>query len=1255
MLWISRIAVVLLVITAVLGSLARYVLPGYIEERKEELLAYLGEMAEQPIEADALSVEWRGDGPAVVMRNVRLYNKQHTVANLQAESVTLKFSLLGMLRHRNFTPEKIAVTGTHLVFIRHEDSSLSIHGIEQRDDAHQAAERADISQLLLQPEFLALSGARITVVDLLSEGRLIHFSPVNLQIENRGKHHNMAAALSIESGLQGDLTLIADLAVHSESGLLFWSGDIYMRAARLNLAWLLKDRIPGHYALESARTNLEAWSSWKDGIMQRLEGRMLTEDLRFRSLEALDAPALELDAISSELRWLREEHGWRLDMHQPNIISGLDRWPTRSVSIALRRFDEAQPLELFIGADVLDIKSFMRTLSVRPPDAEVVDHLLASGLRGQLRNPYLHLRMQRPLQWNFSGMFDDLSAYGTSQVPEMENYKVQVDMCNSGGRLRFMTENASFYARNLFRWPIPVTLFQGDIQWQRVRDGYWYVKSDSLALENDHAKTLTAFGLHIETGKPLYLDLETGFLDADGAYASIYYPAGIMPKESVRWLDNSIKHGRVVRGTATIRGELVRELFSSTDAGLFEVVADIEDATLKYHPEWPAIDDVKGRLRFFGNTLTVEADSGHIYNNPIEEARSSMTLIPLSPVNVKGSVVGDLGGPYRVLSETPLRELLGPLVQAVDISGEGKVYLDIDIPLKPDHELRLESRVDFDNARVHARDADITLEEIKGGVTIGDEGIRGEGLSAKVWEVPIQLAIARRGHDTLITASLELSEKLLMQLAGVKMPLTGSAPLDLALTMPGPGSAQSATMQLTATSNLKGMAVQLPLSLAKPAGSTRATRVRWQPGSDKVDINYGDVLRLQTAGDGSALIGDLDAEDLQGSLRYPLDGGTLVMNLEKLAISPESGERKSDRLQPFDIPPLDVNVKHLLIKDSDFGRMRLRTRHTASAHEVNEFAISGEIMTFTATGNWTRGGSSIKGKLTSQRLGETLRKLDITDQVTDARGNIELGFDWPGSLLEFSLKKAQGDIRVSTSEGRITSANPGFGRILGLVNVSALKRRLTLDFSDLTEEGFAFDDISAHLTFADGVATLESVTVKAPAADIHASGNVDLESRALDQEIRVLPDLHGALPLAATAAAGPGAGAVALVISEIAGKQIDKMAEVRYRVTGTLDDPVIERIGRDAGDDGEGQALDADHPLADFHGPEAGEQQEEGLDADHPLADFQRSAPDSAQKRSAGAPADDHPLADFQRIAPAAGKPQQEEAPDADDPLADFQ
>ena len=104
--------------------------------------------------------------------------------------------------------------------------------------------------------------------------------------------------------------------------------------------------------------------------------------------------------------------------------------------------------------------------------------------------------------------------------------------------------------------------------------------------------------------------------------------------------------------------------------------------------------------------------------------------------------------------------------------------------IKPQHELHLASRVEFDNARVHAKQANITLEKTTGSVEISDSGVSGEGLQAELSGVPIRLSITRRQRDTLVSSSLMVPEKLLAQLAGRELPVSGSARWRLELAIP---------------------------------------------------------------------------------------------------------------------------------------------------------------------------------------------------------------------------------------------------------------------------------------------------------------------------------------------------------------------------------------------------------------------------------------------------------------------------------------
>ena len=56
-----------------------------------------------------------------------------------------------------------------------------------------------------------------------------------------------------------------------------------------------------------------------------------------------------------------------------------------------------------------------------------------------------------------------------------------------------------------------------------------------------------------------------------------------------------------------------------------------------------------------------------------------------------------------------------------------------------------------------------------------------------------------------------------------------------------------------------------------------------------------------------------------------------------------------------------------------------------------------------------------------------------------------------------------GQLNVAIDAGQFLKASPGVARLLGVLSLQSLPRRLLLDFRDLFEEGFAFDNVTGDL------------------------------------------------------------------------------------------------------------------------------------------------------------------------------------------------
>jgi uncharacterized protein YhdP len=169
--------------------------------------------------------------------------------------------------------------------------------------------------------------------------------------------------------------------------------------------------------------------------------------------------------------------------------------------------------------------------------------------------------------------------------------------------------------------------------------------------------------------------------------------------------------------------------------------------------------------------------------------------------------------------------------------------------------------------------------------------------------------------------------------------------------------------------------------------------------------------------------------------------------------------------------------------------------------------------------------------------------------------NGEVG--WPGSPLDASRERLSGRVDLAMKEGRFLEVDPGIGRVIGLLNVTAIQRRLSLDFSDLFQKGLGFDSVTGHFELAAGIVTTDDLVIRGPSGTIGIKGKTDVASEQFDQVVTVTPSLRSALPIAGAVVGGPVGGAAMLVLQEIVGKQVDQLGAVRYTVKGPWAEPEI--------------------------------------------------------------------------------------------------
>jgi len=267
-------------------------------------------------------------------------------------------------------------------------------------------------------------------------------------------------------------------------------------------------------------------------------------------------------------------------------------------------------------------------------------------------------------------------------------------------------------------------------------------------------------------------------------------------------------------------------------------------------------------------------------------------------------------------------------------------------------------------------------------------------------------------------------------------------------------------------------------------------------------------------------------------------------------------------LSPRSVPAVNFHAADLIWDDREFGDVRATLVRVDDGVALKDLEMSAGSFRASASGDWRarEGGiARVAGTVSSTDVGSALKKLGYADVIEAKSGRLTFDLHWAGEPTEEALSGADGHVQIALDKGQITGLKPGAGRMVGLASVAALPRRLTLDFSDLTDKGLAFDTVRGDFDLRGGNAFTDNVLVKGPAAEIGLIGRVGLKNKDYDQTAVVTGNVGSSLPLAAFVA-GPVVGGAVLLFTQVFKQPLKGLARGYYHISGSWDNPTVERI-----------------------------------------------------------------------------------------------
>ncbi|MFG6486402.1 YhdP family protein [Roseateles sp. BYS78W] len=321
---------------------------------------------------------------------------------------------------------------------------------------------------------------------------------------------------------------------------------------------------------------------------------------------------------------------------------------------------------------------------------------------------------------------------------------------------------------------------------------------------------------------------------------------------------------------------------------------------------------------------------------------------------------------------------------------------------------------------------------------------------------------------------------------------------------------------------------------------------------------------------------NVDAEQLTG--RIDLKGvrgnqvDTVQARLTRLSLPRSEADSVSELMDPAKaaassspLPSLDIEVDDFELRGKRLGRLEVLAHAPAAARDwrLEKLQIHAPDSTLSASGHWSGDGkrrTQLDWKLDIADAGKLLERLGQGQVLRGGKGELTGQVGWDGSPLAPHYASMAGALNIQLDSGTFLKAEPGVGRLLGVLSLQSLPRRFLLDFRDVFAEGFTFDGVTGDVKIAGGVARSDNIRIRGLQAAVLVEGSTDLAAETQKLRVVVVPEVSAGGASLAYAAINPAVALGAFLAQMILSRPMAAASTREFHITGTWDDPKVEKV-----------------------------------------------------------------------------------------------
>ena len=953
--YVLAILVVFAALMMTIGPTLRPVLNQYrpdIEKMASELL-------KAPVTVDEVAVAWYQYQPGISLKRVTVFDKTKKNPVLNVKKIGIFFSLPQSVWHWQPIPSRIMLNGTSVSLHQDQKGEIQVQGLSSGQPYQSETTLDNVMQWLSSQPSLIVRNIDIHYTPFKGPQRFVTL--YDLSFNNSAATHIILGKAILHQNVATDVTVAVQ-----------WEGQtfdpakikakIYLYVSGFSFSQWLSSFSWNGWQVNNGIGSAKIWATWNHNEIRRVQTTFQLYDLALYS--QFDKSLHKINRISGDAGWRHE--GANQIFAAEDILIDLPShlWPVTSFYVSLGKDASGAfvPKSANIGyVDLSDVQPFLFSTPGLLTD-NVKKTLTGLQLDGAVQNAAVV----------FSGAWNDTSKISLNasvsqlsivpwhQLPGVSNVSGLLRWNGTQGSLSLHSKHVAFDYDTVFANELEAEQLTGDLQLHYEEGKGWIISIPALQILNTSLAANVSGDVIIPPDNQVYTDIKGSFLLLKASQISHYLPLKNFDPGLVEWLQQAFLSGDVKAGQIELKGRLTDFPFDN-NTGVIKVSGVINNIDLRCAPDWPQIQQIKGKLVYAGRQITIDVDQARMFGIPIGPVHADIPYLgdekPITLTVQPTEIQTDFAQGLKFIHASPLEENIGKMFAPLSASGPITLKLGLTVPFADPSKTHVHGSILLHNNDVKLVPWKLNLSKLNGVINFTEDTTDAKSVQGILFNKPMQFSLAtiQKSRETAIfraTYATNLAVNDLETWLKVPFSKVATGATDVSGTIDFSGKMP---VDIILRSDLNGVALNLPGEYAKTADSKIdfSSEILVQEKQPlRLKLNYGKTLSaallLNRVNEEMKLTG-VNVRLGGGEPTWPPGAGIYVTgNIKSLSwekIKEYAGNSGDSQFSGYTLKNIDVLIGQLELPGLPLNNIRLQLTPEKNnwGIQVNNANLSGNI------------------------------------------------------------------------------------------------------------------------------------------------------------------------------------------------------------------------------------------------------------------------------------------------------------------------